>query len=171
MKGREIVEFITREGLLNEDLFLTDVYGNTYGYMTVDEYATNIGAGPAVVMAMIKRGDLEHVNILGQVLIPDGERVQKINKYMSEPKEEYDVGYFLNTGNIIIAHDICAASITLAKSQGYVKASALGFLTGNINLQDFSDDYGWVNCDSFLITKINGRWGVLVPRPQKLEVY
>ena len=35
MKGREIVDFITREGLLTEDLFLTDVYGNTYGYMTI----------------------------------------------------------------------------------------------------------------------------------------
>ncbi len=170
MKGREIVEFITREGLLDEDLFLTDVYGNTYGYMTVDEYATCIGTGPAVVKAMIKRGDLDHVNILGQILIPDGKSVQKIDKYMNEPKEEYDDGYFLNTGNIVTAHNICAASITLAKSQGYVKASALGVLTGNINLHGLSDDYGWTNCDNFVITKINGCWGVLVPRPQKLEV-
>ena len=170
MKGREIVDFITREGLLNEDLFLTDVYGNTYGYMTIEEYAADIGTGTSVVKTMIKRGDLDHVNILGQILIPNSKRVQKIDKYMNEPKEEYDGEYFLNTGNIVTAHDICATSIRLVKSHGYVKASALGFLTGNISLHEFSDDYGWTNCDNFMITKINGCWGVLVPRPEEVGV-
>ncbi len=170
MKGREIVDFITKEGLLNEDLFLTDVYDNTYGYMTVEEYAANIGTGPAVVKTMITRGDLDHVVVLGQILIPDGRSPQKINKCMNEPREEYDSCYFLNTGNLITAHDIQAASITLAKSHGYVKAHALGYLTGNIKLHTFSDDYGWTNCEDFLITKINDCWGILVPKPQKLEV-
>lgn len=170
MKGREIVDFINKKGLLDGDLFLTDAYGNTYGYMTVEEYAADIGTGAAVVKTMIKRGDIPHIVIHGKILIPDHKNVSKDNKCMNEPEEQYETEYFLNTENIASAYDIRYSACMLIANHGYVKANALGFLAGNATLQVLDDSYGWTNHDDFLIAKINGCWGILVPKPQKLEV-
>lgn len=172
MKGREIVDFITREGLLNEDLFLTDVYGNTYGYMTIEEYAACIGAGPAVVEALIKRGDLDYVVIHGQTLIRDNmntdvDSSKNISK-MNKPSQVY----IISVPNVKWGMDIISKLESTLTEYGKVTISDLHDATGTYSNTYTDNLYGWTNFgDGLNIEPVGFGLVIELPEPIRLGVY
>lgn len=169
MKGREIVDFITREGLLNEDLFLTDVYGNTYGYMTVEEYAADIGTGTAVVKTMIKRGDLDYVIVQGQTLIPAHKWTNENVSGMNDPTQSCII---VNVPNVRYGTNLIEGLKSAIAQFGYVSIADLRDMMGCRNRHRYIDNsYGWTAFDDSLEIKLVGQGLVIhLPNPIKLEV-
>ena len=169
MKGREIVDFINKKGLLDEDLFLTDAYGNTYGYMTVEEYAANIGAGTAVVEALLKRGDVPFVKIFDQTLIPDNTRIKIANRTnvsgMNEPAQSYivsipNVGYGINLISELKSILEDYGTVTIADLCGMIGARYNAYMD---NL------YGWTNFGDGLDIKPVG-FGLVIELPAPIRL-
>lgn len=169
MKGREIVDFITREGLLNEDLFLTDVYGNTYGYMTIEEYAADIGTGAAVVKTMIKRGDLDYVIVQGQTLIRDNMKTDvDSSKNISKMNKPAQV-YIISVPNVKWGMNVISKLESILTEYGKVTISDLHNATGTYSNTYTDNLYGWTNFGDGLNIKPVG-FGLVIELPEPIRL-
>lgn len=79
MTGRELIIYILKNGLENEEVFKD---GKILGYVTVEEAALRTGFGPATIITWISMGILEGCIQIGtEWLIPETSMLLVMSKY------------------------------------------------------------------------------------------
>lgn len=74
MTGRDLILYILENHLEDESIFKD---GRFIGFMTIADVAEKYGVGSATVSAWIVNGQIESVNIAGNVYIPSNATVRR----------------------------------------------------------------------------------------------
>lgn len=75
MTGREFIIYILEHGLEDEPIFQD---GKFIGFLTVSEFAAQMGVGVATVGVWIAQGRLNYVRVGGMIYIPGDAELEEV---------------------------------------------------------------------------------------------